>query len=661
MLKRCPDFANFTAQGLLEQAEKQAVVVRERLATYLEKNDTPTFANTILFLEHLDDGFREVVEDFFYLFGVHATPDYQKLAGDMGLLATQVSNDIALSAPLFRRIKAVYEGDQVTLSAADRRLLEKVYRGFVRSGAALDETGKSAYRRTDERLTELGNLFSQNLLASTNELEFAVEDESQVKGLPAVTLAAAREKAETAGRSGWLFGGDQATAAAILAHSPSSDLRRQVAEARARRATSGPYDNRAIILEIAKLRQEKATLLGYPHWTAYQLAMRMAGDFESVQRIFSAWEARTLKAVRQNLADIANFSGIPLEAIQSWDYPYFVERYQEQHLQLSEAEVRPYFPVDHVIPALFALLGDWYGLTFERVTDIKTYHPTVEVYTVKKNHGSDVGVLYVDLYARPEKRSGAWMSDIRPQEYAADLRVTPVVGIALNLTLPTGDEPACLTHDELITLLHEMGHALHGLLSSVPHRSIAGTNVSWDFVELPSQFTENFAYEPFVLAKLSRHLITKESLPVALAQKIADSLTFQAGVQFARQLAFVQLDFSWHLGGDLPSPDSLADFEAQAMSPYVYFPAISGGLMSTTFSHIWAGGYSAGYYSYRWAEMLDADAFIYAKTSGFSPDVFQAFEAHILQQGDSHPPQDLYRAFRGQEPNPEALLLRLGL
>lgn len=662
MRDRCPNFLP-SAKEYADRARHAAEKVRQEIIAVTARQEPATFANTILWLEHVDDDFRECAEDFFYLLGVHGTPDFQQAAEEMGLLSTQLANDIALNEHIFARVAKVYEQEKERRTGDDARLLQKMYDGFVRAGAALPQDQKTRYQAIEERLTTLTTQFAKNVLDATNALSFTVEHEQEITGVPPEILQKARQRAEKEEKSGWIFGADQPTVMALLAHAPSSALRQRIVEARARLATAAPYDNRPIVHEIASLRQEKAQLLGYSDWAAYQLAVRMAQSVETIEQTFVPWKDRVLQAVERDLMQIATFAEKDRATLTAWDYPYFVERYQECQLSINEAEVRAYLPVHSVLPAWLALLGEWYGLIFTKGEGYSVYHPSVEVYEVRTVAHETVGVLYVDLFARPEKRAGAWMSELRTQEYRQEERIHPVVGIAMNVFMPEDGSPPCFSHDDLVTLFHESGHALHGLLSNVAHRSLAGTNVAWDFVELPSQFTENFAYVPEILARVSSHKETGEAMPEALASRLADSLTFQAGVQFARQLAFVQLDLAWHAGKALPqvNQQALEQFEAQAVAPYRAFPPVPGGLISTAFAHIFAGDYSAGYYSYRWAEMLDADAFAHAKTSRFAPEVFAAFAKEILSKGDSAPAHQLYHAFRGQAPDPEALLTRLAI
>ncbi|HTL11713.1 MAG TPA: M3 family metallopeptidase [Bdellovibrionota bacterium] len=657
-----------------DEALKRA---RSAIGAIRDQAAEPDFANTLEALELASSGLDQSSQIFFNLLETDGTESMRALGKEVSPKLAEFSNDVILDAKLFARIQAVYESSQkgtVQLDGEQKRLLEKVYRNFKRNGALLPEDRKARLREIDQRLAFLSQQFSEHLLHSSQAFVMDLNGEADLKGLP----ESAREAAAALAKEKRDEGKTQAEAVVTLdapsyipfmKFSERRDLREKLWRAYLTRASSGEWDNRPVLLETAKLRHERAQLLGYESHAAFVLEERMASNAPTVKKFLDGLLQASRRAAEKDLDEvraIAKRDGGEAD-IRPWDFGFWSERLKKEKYSFDEEELRPYFPLEKCVEGVFEHARRLYGLEFKERRDLPVYHPEVRVFEVTdKAGGGFVGLFYADFHPRPTKRGGAWMTNFREQGLAAvsggkTAVQRPLVSIVCNMTKPVPGKPALLTLDEVRTLFHEFGHSLHSLLSKCHYRSLAGTNVYWDFVELPSQIMENWVKEKEGLDLFARHYQTGESIPAALVQKIKDSSRFQAGYMSLRQLNFGYLDMAWH-SQDPARVGDVEAFETQATRSTSLFEHIDGTLVSPGFSHVFAGGYSAGYYSYKWAEVLEADAFeLFQEKGVFNRDVATKFKDTILSRGGSEHPMELYKRFRGREPDPSALLRRDGL
>lgn len=620
-----------------------------------------TFENTVEALETLGERLDLVASVFSNLLSAHTSPSLQGLAREVMPRLAEFSNDVHLDERLFARVQAVYDARaSLHLTQEQMKLLEDSYKGFVRNGALLDATGKAKLREYDGRLAVLGQQFGDHVLAATQAFELHLTDRASLAGLPDSVVDAAHATAKERGKDGWVFTLDQPSYVPFLKFSEHRALREKVWRAAQTRATEGENDNRPLCLEIAQLRYERARLLGFDSHAHFVLEERMAQTPERVQAFLDRLVEPSLDAAKNDLDELKRFSG--LDDLKPWDFALYAERLRQQRYELDDEVLRPYFKLENVIEGVFEHARRLYGLVFKRRTDLPVYHPDVQLYEVREaSDDTFVGLFYADFFPRPSKRNGAWMTTFRNQGLYGGTVGRPHVSIVCNLSKPTATRPSLLTLDEVRTVFHEFGHSLHALLSKCHYRSLAGTNVYWDFVELPSQIMENWVGEQEGLDLFARHHETGETLPRALVERIKASARFHAGWMSLRQLNFALLDLAWHAR----DPSNITDveaFEEANTARTTLFAHVPGTMMSPSFSHIFAGGYSAGYYSYKWAEVLDADAFEFFKERGlFDAEVAQRFKENVLERGGTEHPLELYKRFRGREPDPDALLRRDGL
>jgi peptidyl-dipeptidase Dcp len=634
------------------------------IAKIANDGSAPTFANTIEAIEFHKEDLERISMIFFNLVGSNTNDTLQALAKEVSPKLAELSNDLLLNARIFARVKAV--NDQPgKLNGEQARLLEKTYKAFRRNGALLDDQQKEKLRKIDAELARLGHEFSDHILKATNEYALFVEDESALKEMPANALEDAKTTAKEKGKPhAWAFTLHYPSYLPFLQHCTNENLRRELWTAFSSKGMKAPHDNREILKQIAQLRFDRAELLGYKHHADFVLEERMAAKPEKVSTFLDELLKHSRPAAEKDLAELRQLKKklTGRDNLNPWDVAYFSEKLKKEKYELSDGQLRPYFQLGNVINGVFEHARLLYGIQFKERADIPVYHPDVKAYeVVEENGGRFVGYFYADFFPRASKRSGAWMTNFLEQGIWDGKVRRPHVSIVCNFTKPTATQPSLLSLDEVRTAFHEFGHALHSLLADCTYVSLSGTNVFWDFVELPSQIMENWATDEKGLALFAKHYQTGAPMPKELVEKIKQSATFQSGWMSLRQLSFAVLDLAWHAR----DPSEIVDieaFEQAELAQMRFFPVPAGTSVSTSFSHIFAGGYAAGYYSYKWAEVLDADAFEFFQQKGiFSREVADLFRKNILSRGGTEHPMDLYKRFRGREPDPKALLRRDGL
>ncbi len=648
-------------------ALETAIQLAKKNIEAIKSNTTePGFENVLVALETSSERMGQVLSVFSNLEHAHGDEAMMKLAPELYQMSAAFSSDVSLDEQLFAKIKAVFDKiETLNLNSEQKTLLEKTYKSFVRNGALLNPTDKEKLRAIDQELAALTPKFSENVLKATNAFELWIEKKADLAGLPESSTEAAAAAAEKKGRKGqWLFTLQYPSYVPFVTYSDKRDLREKMARAFSSKAFRDAFDNEANIKRIIELRHQRASLLGFSTHAEFVLQERMARDPQTVNQFLHRLLDASLKAAQRDLDEIREFAKAKdgLSDIRPWDFAYYSEKLKEERYNFNEEDLRPYFKLENVVDGVFEHARRLYGLTFKENTSIPVYHPEVkayEIYEAKTNRY--MGLFYTDFFPRETKRSGAWMTSFRDQGLHDGEVRRPHVAIVCNFTKPTPTKPSLLTYDEVRTLFHEFGHALHGILADGTYPSITGTSVYWDFVELPSQIMENWVTEKEGLDVFARHYQTQEPIPVELVEKLKRAQKFQTGWMSLRQLQFGMLDMAWHTA----DPQTVTDidaFETQATASTRLLNKIPGTNMSASFSHIFAGGYSAGYYSYKWAEVLDADAFEYFKEKGiFDTEVSAKFKEHILSRGGSEHPMELYKRFRGREPDPNALLRRDGL
>ena len=544
------------------------------------------------------------------------------------------------------------------------KLLEDNYKSFVRGGANLSDEEKALYSKWSEELSLITLQFSKNVLAATNAYVLNITDSTQLGGLPEFVKTMAAETAAEKGLEGWAFTLDAPSYSPFLKYSTERDLRKQIWTAYNTRAIGGENDNTEIVKKIVDLRIKIANILGYETYADYALEERMAKNKLTVNEFIKNLLEPSMEFAKKDVADVYAFAkknGFEDSQLQSWDFSYWSEKYQQAEYSLSAEELKPYFQLESCIDAVLGLATRLYGITFKELDNVPVYHPDVKVYEVNDADGRHLALFYADFFPRASKRGGAWMTEFRGQSIRNGVEYRPFISTVMNFTKPTADAPALITHDELVTFLHEFGHALHGIFAEGRYGSLTGTNVSRDFVELPSQIMENWAFEPEYLNSFAKHYQTGEPIPAELIEKVVAAKNYLAGYAQVRQLHFGYLDMAWHSLTELPA-ESAVEFEQKVLAPYAVMPAVEGVAFSTSFSHIFSGGYSAGYYSYKWAEVLEADAFSLFKEKGiFNTEVSNSFRKNILSMGGTEDEAVIYRNFRGHDPEPQALMEKLGL
>ena len=625
----------------------------------------PSFKNTIEALEFTGSKLDRITSIFFNLNSAETNEEIQRLAQEISPELTDFKNDVIQNRDLFKRVKSVYDQkNKLELNREQKTLLDKKYKMFTRNGANLDDEQKKELRKLDKELASLSLNFGENVLAETNRYELHITDERELEGLPKGAKSAARMLARSKEKEGWLFNLHYPSYIPFMKYIKKRSLRKEMAVAFGAKGFHGDeYDNRENVLKIAKLRHKKANLLGYPTYAHFKLEERMAETPEKVNLFMEELLEKAKPAAEKEFKELEQFAreidGI--KELQKWDSAYYGEKLKQKHFDLDDEKLKPYFELNNVIDGVFTVSEKLYGLKFKEVFDVDTYHPEVKTYQVKDENDQEIALFYADFHPREGKRSGAWMTSYKPQYKKGDKNERPHISIVCNFTKPTEDEPSLLTFNEVTTLFHEFGHALHGMLADTVYPSTSGTSVYWDFVELPSQVLENWCYEKEALQFFAKHYETGEVIPEELIEKIKKAANFHEGMGTLRQLSFGMLDMNWH-GIDPSGVTDVKRHEEMAFEQTRLFPEVEENCMSTSFSHIFQGGYAAGYYSYKWAEVLDADTFEFFTENGiFDRDTAKSFRDNILSKGGTEHPLILYKRFRGKEPAPEALLRRAGL
>ena len=625
--------------------------------------DEPTFENTIEALEQSGETLDRVSGIFYNLLEADTDDEKQAIAEKVSPMMTEYSMYISLNEELFRKVKAVYEKRaSLGLDREKMRLLEKTYKGFVRGGANLSAEDKKTYGKLCEELSLAELQFGKNVLAATNAFSMNFTDEKDLDGLPGFVRETGAAAAGEKGQEGWTFDLSYPSYSPFMKYSARRDLRERMWLAYNSKAVGGEFDNTEICRKIIGLRIRIAGMLGYGTYADYAVEDRMVGSTANVYKFLEELAGPTLPAARKEVAAVLEYAranGFEDTAVQPWDFSYWSEKYKDAEYSLNDAQLKPYFRLENCIDAVLGLAGRLYGLQFKERTDIPVYHKDVHVFDVTDGDGRHIALFYADFFPRASKRSGAWMTEFRGQSIRNGVERRPFISIVTNFSKPTESAPSLLTHYELTTFLHEFGHALHGMLAEGRYSSMTGTNVDHDFVELPSQIMENWGYESDYLKGFAKHYETGEAIPDDLIEKIVKAKNFQAAYSQMRQLQFGFLDMAWHTLSELPA-EGTVEFEKKIYEPIQVLPLVGGTCVSTSFNHIFSGGYCAGYYSYKWAEVLEADAFSLFEEKGiFNTEVARSFRDNILSRGSSEEEAVLYRNFRGHDPKPEALLEKL--
>lgn len=630
------------------------------------QSEDASFENTIVPYERSGELLGQISSIFFNLNSSKTSDEMQALAQEISPLLTAYSNEVQLDDVLFSRIKTAYEATEMeTLDAESAYLFEKIYRSFVRNGANLNDTDKTTLKSINTKLSKLSLKFSENVLKDSNGFEMWISDAQDLAGLPDSAREAAAMMAKAKGKEGqWLINLDYPSYLPFMKYAENRGLREKLFMAfSSRGCNENDYNNESILKEIAELRHEKAALLGYTSHADFVLEERMAKMPENVVELWEELLDSALPMAKKEIREvqeIANRLNGP-NPIQRWDFSYYAEKLKNEKFALNDELLKPYFKLENVISGAFKTAENLFKISFVERDDIEKYHEDVRTYEVLDHSGEHLALLYADFFPRSSKRNGAWMTSYRGQNKYDGKNQRPIISIVCNFTKPTESKPSLLTFGEVTTLFHEFGHALHGMLANGHYESLSGTSVFWDFVELPSQLMENWCYEPECLELFANHYETGETIPQELVQKIKDSMNFLSAYQTVRQVSLGQLDMAWHNLAELPS-GSVYEFERASNARTELFPPIDGIATSCAFSHIFSGGYSAGYYSYKWAEVLEADAFEYFKETGiFNANTAQRFKENILAKGGSADPMELYEKFRGQKPSTKALLRKSGL
>ncbi len=658
-------FSKISTEDYLPAFKEGIKKAKAEIDAITANTESPTFQNTIEALDYSGEELDRLSSIFFNLNSAETNEAIQKIAQEVSPLLSDFSNDITLNEALFKRVKAVYDSkSSLTLTTEQETLLDKKYKGFSRNGANLPEAKKTELRAIDKELSQLKLKFGEHILAETNAYELHLTNEEDLSGLPDGAKEAAKQLAESKEKDGWLITLDYPSYIPFMTYADNRALREDLSKAFGRKGfQNDALDNQDIVLKIATLRFKRAQLIGYKTHAHFVLEERMAETPEKVTSFLNELLEKAKPAAIEEFKKLEDFAkeldGI--DQLQKWDSGYYSEKLKQKLFDLDDEQLKPYFKLENVINGAFTVAEKLFGLQFEEIDTIDKYHEEVLTYKVTNAEGELVSIFYADFFPRAGKRNGAWMTSYKPQMIKDGKNDRPHISIVCNFTKPTKSKPSLLTFNEVTTLFHEFGHALHGMLANTTYPSLSGTSVYWDFVELPSQVLENWCYEKEALELFATHYETGEVIPMALINKIKASATFHEGMQTLRQLSFGLLDMSWH-GVDPTAIKDVKAHEVEAFKDTSLYPDVAENCMSTAFAHIFQGGYSSGYYSYKWAEVLDADAFEYFKEEGiFSKTVANKFKTFVLSQGGTENPMVLYKRFRGKEPQPEALLRRAGL
>ncbi len=645
-----------------EPAIETAIAVsRAEIDAIVNNPAKPTFKNTIVAMERQGALLNRILGIFYNLNEADTSEEMEAIALRIQPKLTALSNDVALNPELFARVKAIYEGSRRGLSDVDVKLLEDSYKSFSRSGAALADDKKEEYRKYTSELSEATLIFGQNALAATNAFAINITNPAQVAELPDFVKDGLAAEAKARGEKGWTVTLKAPSYGPFMMYSSQRDIKEKLYRAYNSRALGGEYDNSQIIRNITALRLKIANLLGYNTHADYTLEERMAESAQNVNSFLEELRTSTIEYAHKDYATISDYAHAKglRDKLMPWDWAYYTEKYKSEKYAINDEQVKPYLKLDNVIKGVFLLAEKLYGLTFVANDQIQVYHPEVKAYEVYDKNDL-LAVLYLDFFPRESKRSGAWMTEFRGTKIIDGVETRPLVSLVMNFTKPTESSPSLLTFDEFTTFLHEFGHALHGMLAKGEYESLNGTNVYRDFVELPSQILENWATEKEYLDMWAVHYQTGEAIPAELVEKIVAAKNYLAAYSNVRQLSFGMSDMAWHTMTE-PYTGEVEPFEMKAMAPVLVTPIVEGTAMAPAFTHIFSGGYAAGYYGYKWAEVLAADAFSLFKEKGiFDPATAKAFR-HLLEQGGQRHPMDIYVEFRGHKPETQALVEAMGL
>lgn len=659
-----PQFDKIENQHYIPAFKKAIEEGKAEIDAIVNNPDTPSFENTIEALEYAGGTLSRISHIFYNLLEANTNEEMQNIAEAISPLTTEFAMYVSLNDGLFQRVKQIYDiMDNLKQTAEEKRLIEKTYDSFARNGANLSSKDKEIYSKYMEELSLLSLQFGKNVLAATNAFSLNLTNEEDLIGLPNFVKEQAAEAAKNKNLEGWLFDLTAPSYGPFMKFSERRDLREKMYRQYNTRAFGGELDNSEIIKRIAELRIKVANILGYKNYAEYKTEHRMAKSPYIVEEFLNKLLEPALPKARQEVDELNRYAkenGFNGDLLMPWDFSFYSEKLRAEKYDLNDELLKPYFQLDNCINAIFDLANKLYGITFSEINNIPVYHQDVKVYKVNDKDGSHLALFYADFFPRESKRGGAWMTEFRGQRIYNNVDERPLISIVTNFTKPTANTPSLITHNELTTLLHEFGHALHGILTKGKYESMTGTNVDHDFVELPSQIMENWCFEPEYLNTFAKHYETGEVISAEIIDNIVRSQNYQSAYFHIRQLQFGILDMAWHNLSEIIEEDSLS-FEKKVLSATNVLPSIPECIISTAFSHIFSGGYCAGYYSYKWAEVLAADGFSLFKEKGiFNQNVAIAFR-ELLSKGDSVDASILYRNFRGHDPQPEALLKQLGI
>ena len=659
-------FSKITNTDYKPAIKKAIEITKKEIEAIVSNPNSPSFQNTTEALDFTGQKLGRITSIFFNINAAETSKEIQEIAKDISPWLSELKNDITLNANLFKKVKAVYNvKESLHLNTEQQMLLEKQYKSFSRNGANLKDLDKDKLRKVDAQLSKLSLEFGEHVLSDGNAFEMHITNKNGLSGLPESVKDAARLLAKQQEKKGWIFTLDYPSYIPFMTYADSRELREKMAIAFGKKGfQDNKNNNEQVVLDIVSLRHQRAYLLGYQTHAHFVLEERMAETPEKVISFSNDLLTKAKPAAKREFTTLQQYAkkldGI--EQLKKWDTAYYAEKLKKEIFNLDQELLKPYFQLEHVINGAFSVATKLYDLNFKEVFTIEKYHKDVKTYQVYNNNGEAVSILYADFHPREGKRNGAWMTSYKSQQIRNNINERPHISIVCNFTKPTETQPSLLTFNEVTTLFHEFGHALHGMLANTTYNSLSGTSVSWDFVELPSQILENWCYEKEALELFAKHYETGEVIPMEYVEKIKESASFHEGMQTLRQLSFGLLDMAWHASTSPEKITSVKEFEKAVLSETQLYPSIEENCMSTSFSHIFQGGYSAGYYSYKWAEVLDADAFEYFKEKGiFNKEVAAKFKEHVLSKGGTEKPMVLYKRFRGQEPKPDALLKRAGL
>ena len=654
-------FAKIMPKHFIPAIEKDIQESLEAIDKITNQTSQPSFDNTIDALQNIGEFLERNSALLFNLNSAETTEEIQKITQQASPILTKFQNDVRLNQALFERIKTVYENrENENLTTEQLALLEKEFKGFTRNGALLSQDKKDILREIDTKKAQLSLRFGENVLADTNSFSLHVTEEKELKGIPDQVREMAADIAKSKNKTGWVFTLDYPSYVPFMTYLEDRSLRRKMSLAFGKRGfQENDHNNSEIIIKLIELRKKRAELLGYESHASFVLEERMAGSEENVNNFLEDLYQKALPAAKKEWEEVEDFAkeNLNLDKIEKWDTAYVSEKLKQAQLDLNEQLLKPYFPLEKVKLGLFEIVGKLYGLSFKKNNDIEGYHEEVDIYEVFNSQGEYHALLYTDFFPREGKRNGAWMTSYRSQKKGQ----RPHISIVCNFSKPTASLPSLLTFQEVSTLFHEFGHALHGILADTTYGALSGTNVHWDFVELPSQIMENWCYEKEALKLFAKHYKTNEIIPMRYVKKIKKVAHFQQGLQTLRQLGFGFLDLSYHNKKATEIKD-VKNHEKEILQRVQFLGDYPENCTSTAFSHIFQGGYSAGYYSYKWSEVLDADAFeLFLEKGIFDLETSKSFKENILSKGGTEHPMKLYKRFRGKSPDPKALLKRAGL